>query len=332
MKGGNGQWSAKCPAHGDNHQSLSVSVGKDGRVLMKCHAGCDVGEIAQAIGLTVKDLFVEQKPPTRREKPSVVATYTYPSGAQKLRRSDKTFLWRHRNKAGEWEWNRKGIPYELYIAGKLGGMIHVVEGEKDADNFSSRLGGCAVCGQDGAGPGKWRQEYTEQLRGLPVVIIQDNDDVGRAYAQETAAALHGVAQSVRLVDLSRCWPEIPEHGDISDMIEAKGAEKAARLLVELERDTPEWVPGSAEPDPLLSLFKALDDFPEEDAKWLIPGWIPEGQISIIAADGGIGKTTIWCNVIAALSNGTACILDPPGTVRAPMKVMFLTTEDSVRKS
>lgn len=84
-------------------------------------------------------------------------------------------------------------------------------------------------------------------------------------------------------------------------------------------------------DQLLALFKPLEDFPEEEAKWLIPGWIPEGQISVIAADGGIGKTTLWCHVIAALSNGSTCILDPPGHTREPMRITFLTTEDSVRK-
>ena len=65
VKGGNGQWTACCPNHGDTHQSLSVAVGKDGRVLMKCHAGCAVGDIAQAIGLTVKDLFTEPQPAPR---------------------------------------------------------------------------------------------------------------------------------------------------------------------------------------------------------------------------------------------------------------------------
>ena len=82
---------------------------------------------------------------------------------------------------------------------------------------------------------------------------------------------------------------------------------------------------------LLSLFKPLEEFPAEEAKWLAPGWIPEAQITVIAADGGIGKTTLWCNIIAALSNGGTCILDPPGVTRQPVKVTFLTTEDSVRK-
>lgn len=81
----------------------------------------------------------------------------------------------------------------------------------------------------------------------------------------------------------------------------------------------------------LSLFKPLTDFEEEEAAWLIPGWVPEGQITLIAADGGVGKTTLWCNIIAALSAGRGCVLDPPGHTRNPMKIAFCTTEDSVKK-
>ena len=301
-------------------------------MLLNCHTGCPAEKIVTALGLSMKDLFVD-KPP---ERPRVVATYDYRDDAgkllaQKLRYSDKRFSWRRPVGGGKWEYNRKGVPHRLYIAGDPGGLVHICEGEKDVDTFHAQIGGCAVSGADGAGPGKWRKEYTEQLRDRSVVILPDNDDVGRAYAQETAAALHGVAKSVRLLDLSKVWPEIPEHGDISDMLAAKGPAEVARLLVELERGTPEWEPGAAEPDPLLSLFKPLQSFQEEDAKWLIPGWIPEGQIALLAADGGIGKTTLWCHVIAALSSGTVCVLDPPGFTREPVKVMFLTTEDSVRK-
>lgn len=82
---------------------------------------------------------------------------------------------------------------------------------------------------------------------------------------------------------------------------------------------------------LMSCFRPLTDFTEEEATWLIPGWLPEGQITLLAADGGIGKTTLWCHLIAALSSGKRCVLDPPDLVRRPMAVSFLTTEDSVRK-
>jgi hypothetical protein len=50
-------WQAKCPAHNDRNPSLSVSRGEDGRVLLKCWAGCGAADIVQAVGLTLADLF-----------------------------------------------------------------------------------------------------------------------------------------------------------------------------------------------------------------------------------------------------------------------------------
>jgi hypothetical protein len=58
VKGGfNNQFSAFCPAHEDNNPSLSVTDTSEGKVLIKCHSGCDVESIVQAIGLSMSDLF-----------------------------------------------------------------------------------------------------------------------------------------------------------------------------------------------------------------------------------------------------------------------------------
>ena len=84
--------------------------------------------------------------------------------------------------------------------------------------------------------------------------------------------------------------------------------------------------------PVSVLFKPLSDFEEQEAKWLIKGWLPEGQITLLAGDGGLGKTTIWCNIAAALSCGKPCILDGEDTYREPKKVLVLTTEDSISKT
>ena len=347
VRGGHGQWTARCPAHDDRRNSLSVSEGKDGRVLLHCHAGCSPEKIAGALGLSVKDLFAEDSGGAldwngtigapKKGRAHVVATYDYLDDdgkllAEKLRRADKSFTWRQPDGRHGWIYNRKGVPNRLYAPLGLGGAVFVCEGEKDADTLC-RLGYGAASGADGAGPGKWRKEYTEQLRGRSVCVFTDNDEVGRAYAAETCNALHGAASSVRLLDIATVWPEVPEHGDVSDLVAVFGAEAAKEKIGELVVSTPEWTPCEVlqAEDPLLSLFRPLEDFPEEEAKWLVPGWIPEGQISVIAADGGIGKTTLWCHVIAALSNGTTCILDPPGHTRGPMRITFLTTEDSVRK-
>ena len=108
VKGGNGQWSAHCPAHDDKHNSLSISVGQDGRILFNCHAGCSVDTIAGALGLSVKDLFADK--PQNQGKPQIEAIYTYPSGAQKLRKTDKSFSWRRPDGKGGWIYNRQGVP------------------------------------------------------------------------------------------------------------------------------------------------------------------------------------------------------------------------------
>ena len=55
-KSGNG-WSACCPAHHDRKNSLSIKEDKDGRLLIKCHAGCPIERITNALNLQVRDLF-----------------------------------------------------------------------------------------------------------------------------------------------------------------------------------------------------------------------------------------------------------------------------------
>jgi hypothetical protein len=52
-----GSWiKARCPAHEDNTPSLSVKEGRDGRVIVKCHAGCQRDQIITAVGLDPADL------------------------------------------------------------------------------------------------------------------------------------------------------------------------------------------------------------------------------------------------------------------------------------
>jgi hypothetical protein len=57
VKEHNGYFMALCPAHHDRDPSLSISQADDGRVLIKCHAGCATESIVEAIGLEMSDLF-----------------------------------------------------------------------------------------------------------------------------------------------------------------------------------------------------------------------------------------------------------------------------------
>ena len=54
-----GQYKALCPAHDDKSPTLSVTE-KDDRVLIHCFAGCETGDVLDALGLRMSDLFVNR--------------------------------------------------------------------------------------------------------------------------------------------------------------------------------------------------------------------------------------------------------------------------------
>lgn len=56
---GKGQWMACCPAHEDKSPSLAIKENHDGRILVKCFAGCGAADVVHAVGLTLSDLFPE---------------------------------------------------------------------------------------------------------------------------------------------------------------------------------------------------------------------------------------------------------------------------------
>jgi hypothetical protein len=61
---GRDRWRACCPAHGGNNPTaLSVGVGDDGRVLLRCWHGCSVDAVAAALGLELGDLFPPRPEP-----------------------------------------------------------------------------------------------------------------------------------------------------------------------------------------------------------------------------------------------------------------------------
>ena len=54
---GKGQWMACCPAHEDRSPSLAIKENHDGRILLKCFAGCSAYEIVSSVGMDMQDLF-----------------------------------------------------------------------------------------------------------------------------------------------------------------------------------------------------------------------------------------------------------------------------------
>jgi len=57
----------------------------------------------------------------------------------------------------------------------------------------------------------------------------------------------------------------------------------------------------------------LEEIEEKEIKWLINKAIPKECITIISSDGGIGKTSLCCDIVAKLSKGEKTILEMTGT-------------------
>ena len=257
VKGHDNQYSAICPAHDDHNASLSVSTGKDGKIIMKCHAGCDVRDILNALNLTESDLFQEpmQAKATQRDKWELIARYNYTDENscflfQKTRwktSNGKTFTWSHQDQSGNWKKGRGGHEPVLYNLSEIAkeDTVYLVGGEKDVETLRA-LQIVAASPTDGAGS-DWRPRYTESLTGKTVYIIQDNDDPGKAFARKAAHALYGVAKQVRVMILTQDWDKLPEHGDATDAYELKPNDFAPKLDT-MTLVTPEFDP-AVEPEP-----------------------------------------------------------------------------------
>jgi hypothetical protein len=177
---------------------------------------------------------------------------------QKVRLEPKDFRLRRPDGQGGWISNLDGTRRVLYRLDELQGREAVVlcEGEKDADRLWS-LGIPATTTPDGAKtqPGKnWRSEYTEQLVAANVkrlAATPDNDEAGRVYATDAAAACDAAGITAKVVEL----PGVPPSGDVSDWLDAGHTKEE---LLRLLRATPAY-----DPDAVREADSASDDRVED---------------------------------------------------------------------
>lgn len=239
-------YEARCPAHSDQHASLSVSRGNDGRVLLVCHAGCPTLTVLRAAGLTWADVAPGQNGARPRgPQGKIVATYDYHDAAgetlyQVVRFEPKDFRQRRPDGAGGWTWNLGDTPRVLYrmrelLAADQAEWVYIVEGEKDVDALRS-ISFTATCNPGGAG--KWSKladgvgadgagvSWRAALAGRRIVIVPDADDPGRRHAADVARRVRDVAATVRILTL-------PGPGkDVADWLAAGGTPDHLRALAD----------------------------------------------------------------------------------------------------
>jgi putative DNA primase/helicase len=307
-------WTAKCPAHDDQRNSLSISKGDGGRQLLYCHAGCSFEEITTALS-------------SEHLCGKIVAEYDYKdeSGTllyQVVRYFPKDFRQRRPSGRG-YEWRLNGtrrVPYHLpeLLASESNAKVFIAEGEKDCDNLS-KLGIIATTNVGGAG--KWGGEYSEYLRGHKVVIIPDNDEPGHKHAEQVAHSLSGIAASIKIIEL----PGLPQKGDMSDWLDAGGTVEQLNAIVE---SAPEFVLDKNVEQQSSSLrVVRMSDVEPEEVEWLWCPYIPLRKLTMLDGEEGIGKSWLLCAVAGRVSRGQAL---PFGDEAMPGNVLLLSgSEDGL---
>src|SRR5262249_38124527 len=107
------------------------------------------------------------------------------------------------DKPGNWIFNIAGCPALLYRLPEVdaaigaGHLFVVVEGEGRV-NLLGPWNVPATCNSQGAA--NWKKEHAEQLREADVLMLGDNDEVGRRFIETVGASLEGIAKSIRVLD------------------------------------------------------------------------------------------------------------------------------------
>lgn len=239
-------WHAKCPAHDDARDSLSIANGAEGRILLHCHAGCTTDAICAALGIRVADLF-PAKPNSSKSRSRIDVTYDYCDEAGRLifqvcRYVPKDFRQRKPDASAPdgWVWKTAGlrqVPYrlpELLAAVSNKRPVYICEGEKDCEALMA-AGFAATCNPGGAD--KWKDDFAHYFNGAEVVIVADKDAAGRRHAQKVAENLHGVARVVRVIEL----PDL-EGRSVNDAADFFAAGGDAAQLDEIAQNASIWEP------------------------------------------------------------------------------------------
>jgi len=309
----NGSFTALCPVHEsppEGHRpSLNVREAPDGKALLTCRSkGCTAQQIVTTVGLSMADLFPEKRPPARtpagvageplRETGRwqiraldghVVAVHVRVEPGKNGR--DKDCLWYRADGTTPGLDGTKLADLPLYGSEHLATFkrvepVFLVEGEKCADALLW-LGFQAVGTVTGARSFP-SSKVLETLHGLRVTPWPDADEPGRQHMARIAEQLQGIAAEVRLI--------VPPAGvkagwDVADLVaEHPGAVDEAREAV---LKLLAAAKGPHRPYVLASTIKPRRMI------WL--RWLPRGTLSILAGNGGLGKSCLLIDLAAELS-------------------------------
>lgn len=332
-------YKGRCPTHDDQEASLSLRDDySGGQVRMNCHAGCDYLVISKTLELTKNDFLY----PTNGHRPSPahrreiqqdqeqesgpigqeVARYPYRDASGQVlyynvRYDPKAFRMEGPKGAKTVPRTVPRVPYNLPAvieAVAAGQPVYWVEGEKDVASLA-QLGRVGTTAAGGAKT-KIEAEWAQYFEGADLIVIADQDAVGKTYARRVANTLVNATVRTRVA-----WPAVNRaKADLTDHLQE------GFTLQQLD-----FQPAATVRRTSVNLAQ-LKSVPQTPIKWLIPGMIPEGSgLVLLVGAPKAGKSWFNLNLQMALVSGDIRGMFDWGENLDPGPVLYLALEDNLQR-
>ncbi|MHB8368811.1 MAG: toprim domain-containing protein [Leptospirales bacterium] len=226
-KSGQG-WTARCPAHEDRNQSLSLRITETGRLLAHCFAGCSFDEIREALGLTGERFSpshrtIEEGPtpeqveaqakavriwkgakPAREDHPYIVRKKILPHQARQFKeilliplQDSSGTLWNLQfiHTDGAKRFLRGGMTKGLFtLIGEPSeaGRLYLAEGFATAATVHELTGRPVFVAFSASNLPAVAQVVRRAFPGAEIVLAADADPAGERYSEEAARSIDGL--------------------------------------------------------------------------------------------------------------------------------------------
>ena len=293
------EYRTKCPNHlGGSDDSLAIRELENGKVLLRCHAGCENEDIVRVLGLEMGDLFSENgqargRPvgldPKKDQLSKAIPVNELPGSLEEYftledEQGNMLYVQRHKNgyfkvvgydEDGDPLFRPGRDPIQPVLYGLVGLQEAIKEGKpavhcegcKDALRASEELG---VAGVTSGSCTSWLSAFADSYEGLPELrVVPDNDAEGHTYAHAVAQDLVGVVPTIKIVHL----PDLEEGGDLSDFLDSHTEEEFFKVVEETPalEGVDAWPKKPARLEVKLPLVEAFDEelLPEPLRKWVM---------------------------------------------------------------
>ena len=185
-------------------------------------------------------------------------------------------------------------------------------------------------------PPKWEQSFFSLPDQIP--------EGGRVNAmvklvcsqQSKGLSDEAIKAAVRAENEKKCVPPLTERELEKEVFPAIGRYQKGTSPYYGEKDYSKRSNWNGQPP---AQHKKIEDFHLDQAaqveikepEWLIPGYIPKYGITTIAGEGGVGKTSLWCSIVASITTGKQHFLVSGQNIpfqNKPENVVVFSAEDS----